>query len=405
MKRPLLLLLGLILLLSASARAAEPPVFDDDYENLATYLRAYGEWAEANPQTAREESRARIFAPVERTLEAIPYAVDPSSTQAERDGLPSFSSLFDLGIDSIESGEDEGSFVVKFNETRLPVGSIGVSATVRMASPSDELLSEVDETSKKAVEGAIDSRLEDLDDLTFSAQWGLEKSDGPWRIGRRVDLYSDELEPLIAAHVELLLDERIRTVSDKPLDECRTTTVQSLGGDTWEAFNYQELLGVLGEERLERCLRYAREEEVWVAAFDQVLDPLHILGFLIDNQPQLVVTGQWHDRDRLAGRDGWEISVEYSHGLCNLNKILEGEGCGDEKAGLSLRELKDLQGKGSDLATRAQKGHKLTFEARYAERNEVRIDETFGTGDDAIALDLLLPEATEKQPSFSTPDS
>lgn len=396
--------LGTILLatlaLATPAGAAEPPTFDRG-ETLATYLTRYSTWAETNQEAAemeaKRESLDRLITPAARTADAIPQAVDPATSVVKRDGLPSFASLFDFGIDSIEAGDEEGSFVVKLNETRLPVGAIGISATVRKASPSKELLSAVAETSRKALEGGIDAALRDFDDVTYSLQWGLEKKGGPWRVGRRFDLYSGELEAQITTVVQ---NNLLSVPTDLILSVCEERATRALGGDNWGAFTRDQLSALMGEEELGKCLRAARSRELGIVELDRSLDPLHLLGFLTDNQPQLVATALIHDRDPLVGRDGWEVNVEYAHGLCNLNKVLNGTGCGDDLAGLSLAELADLQGPGNELATKAQKGHKLTFSARYTERDDLEVDRIFGTGDDAIALNILLPSATEKSAKF-----
>jgi hypothetical protein len=387
-----------VLAFTATAGAAEPPTFDDD-ETLGAYLREYGTWAEANfeevQRQANEESFPDLVGAAAQTADAIPKAVDTGSSAVERDALASFSSRFELGIDSIEAGDEEGSFVVKLNETRLPFGSLGLSAIVRQASPSEELLQAAPETDRKAIEGGIESRLGDLDDLTYSLRWGLERSSGPWRVGRRFELYQPVLERELAREVERLQksmpEELVRLHST-----CEIRVTKALGGDNWEAFTREDLVRLLGEEGLEDCLQAARWRQQHVVALDLNLNPLHLLGFLVDNQPQLVATLLVHDRDPLAGREGWEVKLEYEHGLCNLNKVLGSGGCGDGKPGLAFEELQDLEGPGNELATKAQKGHKLTFSLRYAERDEVDLDRTFGTGDSAVGLDLLLPEATEK---------
>jgi hypothetical protein len=390
-----------LLTLAGPVLGAEPPTFEAD-ETLATYLREYSVWLDESPanleaarQALAQQASWTSVSQAAQLVDAIPKAVDPATSAVERAGLPSFASLFDFGIDSIEAGDEEGSFVVKLNETRIPIGAMGMSATVRQATPSQELLAAVAESSRKAIEGGIEAQLQDLDDITYSVQWGLEKG-GAWRVGRRLDLYADELAGEISAIVlARMQDRRYGGPTVLVLSDCEERVTRALGGDTWQAFTREELKDLLGEDELERCLRAARSREEWVVNLDRVLDPLHLIGFLVDNQPQLVVTGLLHDRDPLAGRDGWELKLEYAHGLCNLNKILNGTGCGDREKRLTLSELEDLEGPGSDLAARAQKGHMFTFSARYAEKDELRVDRTFGTGDDAVTLDVLLPEATE----------
>lgn len=386
--------------IATPAGAADLPTFDKG-ETLAAYLTEYNSWAEDNQeaaeQVAQRETFNRLLEPAARTADAIPQAVDPATSTVERDGLPSFASLFDFGIDSIEAGDEEGSFVVKLNETRLPVGAIGLSATVRKASPSKDLLASVAETSRKALEGGIEAELRDFDDVTYSLQWGLEKETGSWRVGRRFDLYTGELEAQITTIVR---NNPPSVPTELILGVCEERATRALGGDNWGAFTRDQLSALMGEEELGRCLRAARSRALGIVELDRSLDPLHLLGFLVDNQPQLVVTALKHDRDSLVGRDGWEVNVEYAHGLCNLNKVLNGTGCGDDKTGLSLAELEDLEGPGNELATKAQKGHKLTFSARYSEKDDLEADRAFGTGDDAIALDVLLPSATETSAKF-----
>lgn len=389
----LLLALGV-----AAPMSAQRPLFTADDVNLATHLREIADWAEANPsgattpdQVSGQIVRTNVAPAAAEALDAIPQAVGPIAPFIQRAGLPSFASLFDLGLDSIEKGDGEGSFVVKLNETDLPLGALGISATVREASSTKELLSEVSETSRKLLESAIDSRLGDLDDLTFAAEWGLEKTSGSWRVGRRIDLYLGTLERAIAE-----MASTVEAENERLLQTCEESVGRRIEGDSWAALTRDDLEAILGEGRLEECVEAAEIREEGIVALDRRLDPLYTIGFLVDNQPQLVVTGLVHDRDPLAGRDGWEAKVEYTHGLCNLNKILNGTGCGDRDTGMSLAELRDLSAPGAKLSRNAREGQRFTFSARYAERDELRVSETFGSGDDAILLDVLLPKATER---------
>jgi hypothetical protein len=43
---------------------------------------------------------------------------------------------------------------------------------------------------------------------------------------------------------------------------------------------------------------------------------------LVNNQPQLVITGSWRNRDPLVGQDSWFVTVSYEHGTRNVNTLL-----------------------------------------------------------------------------------
>lgn len=391
MTKRLVLVALIFSLAAATANAQKPPTFEEN-ELLATYLTEYSAYLDSRP--ARLTDQALTL--VERTTSAIPQSVDAGGDSAARDENASFAPRLQLGIDSIEAGDEDGSFVVKWNQNEVLSGSLGVSATVRKTSAAGEILTQVDSTIRKALEGAIGAQLDDLDDVTLSVRWGYEGEIAGRQLGRRFELYERVLQEKLDGPLEELMS-RTGGLHSADLNETLTNCeLRALGEQegNWGELTRSELENQLGED-FDGCLEAARARELAIVRLDKDLEPLHILAFLIDNQPQLVVTGLLHDRHELAGRDGWELSLSYEHGLCNLNHILGKTGCGDDEPGLDVEELAQLTGIGGKPGTKAQAGHKFTLTAKYAKRNRLLVDQVFGTGDDAISVKVDLPEAEE----------
>jgi len=386
------------------SRGQEPCDPPGDDEALSHYL---GRFAQCQEQ-ALKKARNKADQMVENTPEMIstkPTSAAPGDGFGSqlRDGIEDFLPLFGFAIDSVSTAEDDKSVTVRLNPIRAgELGSIGLSVAATEPKPGEGLINTVPEGQRAALREIAENRLDDLSDLTYSLKWAYERRatvDTGFMFGRSVESYRPIIEGRLIPAVVHGLKERdpggVTGVSTA--GACDVKALDALDSDPQDA-TIAALRDAL-EGDFGPCLEAWEGAERKVVDRDRKLDTLSLLPYLIDNQPQLVLTGAVHDRDPLVGRDGWEVQVTYEHGFENFNSLLR-----------RFRKARDLMTPSADeqalaeafwttaenLDPQAVKAeNKVTFSVRYAERDQYQVSETFGEGDDAIPVSIDLPKAED----------
>lgn len=390
--RPLLAL-ALMALPAAAADQCDAPTDDQflgaflsEYETCIEQMRT--ELDEAGGTSHLESAAAKE---VHETLAAKPSGTTGFGSQL-RDSIEDFLPLFGFAVDSVSTSDDDKSLVLRLNPLRSArFGSLAVTVTATEPEPGDELLMQAPEGQKTMLEELAAEDLDDLANLTYGFKWGIERQadlDASRPLfGRSYQRYRPFIEkrllPAVAADADLSgIEQRLTDLHCDPDS-----------GETIEAMKARL------KDRFELCLDLLRRRRTGIVALDRRLDKLSLLPFLIDNQPQLVVSGAFHDRDPIVGRDGWEVELSYEMGFDNFNSILKrydklrrDRGLDADPSALNQAFWDAVEGLDE---TQVKAENKFTFSLAYAERRPYRFDRTFGSGDDAIPVQIDLAGASD----------
>lgn len=375
-----------------------------DDEALSEYLGRFARCQDQELVDARETAEQMVDEAQEK-ISAKPTSVpagDGFGTRL-RDGIEDFLPLFGVAIDSVSTAEDDKSVTVRLNPIRAgELGSVGLSVTATEPEPGEGLINTVPEAQRATLREIAENRLGDLSNLTYSFKWAYERratADSGFMFGRFVESYRPIIEGRVIPAVVHGLGEPdvgAGTAVSTP-GSCDEKALNALGSDPQDA-TIAALRGALGGD-FEPCLDAWEGAERQVVDRDRKLDALALLPFLIDNQPQLVLSGAIHDRDPLVGRDGWEVQVSYEHGFENFNTLLRRfrkarsrEGASTDEQALAGAFWETVQGLDRE-AVEAE--NRVTFSVRYAERDRYRLSETFGEGEDGIPVSIDLPKAED----------
>lgn len=358
---------------------------------LSQYLESYSECIDAalNDEEMEQDMQDTLSA-----MPSSPPAAGGFGTSL-RDSIEDFLPLFSFAVDSVSTSDDDRSLTVRFNPIRAgAMGSLAVSVTATQPETGELVLQQVSEQQQSALETLVEKELDDLSNLTWSAKWGYErKGDMQARrlFGRSYENYRAMVEKRLLPAVGR--ETQMTEADSQALDACAVASgvVDPMGA------TIGALRANLGA-RFDACLELWKKDERRVVEADKKLDALALVPFLIDNQPQLVVTLEIDERDVLVGRSGWSAKVAYEKGFENFNTLLrryhrnrKDLAQADDDA-LKLAFWEAIDGL-DDKAVEAE--NKLTFSAVYRERDADSLDRVFGEGDDAIPVTLDLPRRDE----------
>lgn len=411
--------IALVLLAAALPGSAavdcRPPQND---ELLKEYLQRFDVCSQQAEGPREEALKNEVADKTQKTLEAKPTATPGFASQI-RDSIEDFLPLFSFAVDEITTSKDDRSLTLRFNPIRsMRWGSLAATLTATQPEPGMTLLAQVAEDQQAKLKELANQDLGDLGNLDFAVKWGFEHEatlDDTWLLGRSYKKYApiieDRLLPGIARR-NLLggdraeIEARIAGCEERFDQPAAHRTLRRLGVTFDEPVQPRDLPisaleAVLGDEGFGSCLTAWQARILNVEAADARLDKLALLPYLIDNQPQLVFEGAWHERDALVGRDGWDAKVAYEMGFHNFNTLLDAyhkrrseASSSDEEALVTAfwHVVDDLDAKAID-AIEAE--NRLTFSLAYGERNRYQLDQTFGEGDEAIPVSFDLDKATE----------
>lgn len=387
--------LFLILIVGAATPAGAvinclPP---QDGQELSVYLASYAACVEQLP------SVDEIVEETEEAIEAKPAATSGFASTL-RDSIEDFLPFFSFAVDSLTSADDDRSLTLRFNPIRnTPLGALALTATATEPEPSEPFLGQVSESQQAKLKELASKELGDLSDLTLAAKWGFETEadlQSRWILGRSTEQYKPLLERRLLFTVALdeLTQPESQAISLK-IKDCE----QLLVPDDPQNLKIGELRTKLGAD-FDSCMDAWRAEESEVIETDAKFDKLALLPFLIDNQPQLVLSAAWHERDLIVGRDGLEVKLTFEKGVENFNSLL-----GEYHRALSADSTPSQRDSALvDAFWQAVDGldeekvkqeNKFTFSLTYSTHKRDRLNRSFGEGDEAIAVTFDLEEATE----------
>jgi len=356
-KTRLAILLSIALGLSTLAVAQDAITDRPDSEQT---VGEYKKMAEAAVAAELPELRATMASNLEaKKVEAqptLPGAVSVSDQQTTG-SVTDFTSLFQLGIQGLSTGNDDTNLTITFNPVRLGrFGVLQAQATAVDPVPSEQLLALVDETSRATQEDRVNKELGDFDDVQWSASYSYRQPEESFTWGETTTLWGREarryralLDDVVAAAYNRLdysdLDATAVELSDYEVALSRglspppdaaapDAAAPDTDGCSDPNENLEELTfgcirtamadGRLQDFDLDGYIAALNREARAITAFRSELSAFGLdrLPLLVANQPQLVGSLIYRDRNEMVGPNtlGGEVKLEW--GSFNLNRIL-----------------------------------------------------------------------------------
>ncbi len=291
--KPALTLASLCLLLAAPAGAQglPPAACGNDEPFIDCFNRIEGAVLEA--AVAQEVH--------EETAKKLASEGSAAGEGSLRDTLASFFGALDLGTISREGQ----SITLNFNPNRFRLGPHNkISFGVEMREPEvfSNLIDEVPEDDRANRKDELGKQLEDLDDMTVSVAWNREDQ----RFGRNSKPHKKLLKAVAGfeENTQALIDLLPGTGIE--LSSSRSSVPESRRAQAGELERRLVAMALAVQERLTDDPTFISKD-------------LSLLDDLLNNQPQLEVSGSLRERADLVGRDEILGKVSYEWGWANLN--------------------------------------------------------------------------------------
>lgn len=409
--------LTLITSTCSSAVAQEP----EPTETLREFRQRVRSLADELRPAKEEATKTETMRAAKAAIAAQPTTPGADDGFAERVSgtITDFLPLLHFAVQEVTTGDDKESVTVTFNPIRTGVhGAIQVQATAVQPEPFESLLEAIDESARAAQRDLIEEELGDFDDVLWSARYGYQKSatGKDWgevkrMWGRDVELYRPFVDEIVAGGLDASLESFDPSVAQARIADYEATLAMAAGA--WvrtmcplpaklkELVDRCELADFCSNPDASidpGCLTFAEINKVIVNdpqvdfslddladavmaeidAIDRVDDELasyslDTLAELIHNQPQLVVSVSYRNRNELAGPDLFAGSVRYEMGGRNFNSVLRAyrdlapREHGDGPAQTPINAYSQVLDEDASM-------WRYTFSASYKRRHDYRLD-------------------------------
>lgn len=251
----------------------------------------------------------------------------PEAATGLRNFLPNFLGALGLG----ELSQDDGTLTFTFNPELLSWGAsqLSVQTILREATVFDPLVKALPENLREERQASLEKQLDqDFGDVEATLAWTLENQ----RLGRDYrphrtlisDLYKNLVSQAAAAAGTSAAQRFVQLQSRFP-EISLTKSVEEIRRDKPEqARIFETALVEAATEAAQRQLALVEATER--TGFFRLAD-------LINNQPQVHVTGAYHSRDELVGQDEWSLNGTFEYTFQNLNRWKKW--CGKQTPALS----------------------------------------------------------------------
>jgi hypothetical protein len=290
---------------------------DETLEGCLNRVHSEVSQAEAAGRDLRAEAQETNTAAVSRAITAETADKTASSTglggaSSQRDSLAAF--LAGLGLGEVTEGAEEGALLFHFNPDLFRIGDahkLSLQALARQP--------EIYQPLADSVPAALAEDLDDFDDLQVDLFWSLETT----RFGRRFLPHRS----LLGDFYSELLDVTSRSVPELPAAATALSDFledyEGLRGVNLQTATFSDLPPAAAAELESRVIAIALGAARWVQAEDALgaSTGFDRLPDLLNNQPQLSISGFYRSRDELAGPDIWGVEGSWEFGWANLNGL------------------------------------------------------------------------------------
>ena len=348
------------------------PVFAQDSDMMVQPGETYGEWisrlvdegkrtaAEATiTAEAKKASTEAAQAATERVLDKAVPEGSPETQGSLRDFLPFF--FGSLGLGDVK--DENGALTLTFNPERLKMGShnpLSLQTVIRDPVVFDALIKAIPESIRADRKSALEEQLESFGDVEVNFSWSRESE----RFGRNPKYHDQLMGDLFA---------KMTAKAAKDVGTTATHNLTNLFADP--RLPDDALSKKPGEtdakvqDLLDPAIKAAAEEIVKrQKVFTDLLKNKrwYELDDLVNNQPQILASATYRQRDDLIGPDEWTAKFSYEMGFANINGLKRY--CKDK--GKSEPDSDCLEGFLTEVGKTTEFAPRLKIEGEYGETDQ-----------------------------------
>lgn len=315
--------------------------------------------------------------PLKQKVLATPsVATNTGQASALADLLPQF--LASVGLDGTTDDTGNYSFEkpILFGENvplRLSVGATAILEPTIFAPLETSLGEELPEDDRGPRKEELEGKLDELDDFDFKMRLSFEGRIGHRLIGRNYRDYNELFVRAFGGIVEAAQTSGIEATTQLMglAPELLTRPLREIRGS-----QYEDEAKTLFDAALAETMALRDAIDVLEAgSYDR-------LGDLISNQPQLIFSGEYKERNDLSGPDEWKLSASYEIGFGgNVNDLLtwssnhQTDGCVvtevDRETSVSYPCLTSYFGGRPEAG---EKGNRLAISIEYSDADSFELE-------------------------------
>lgn len=230
-----------------------------------------------------------------------------------------FLNLLSFAVNDVKEDDDGQALVVRFNPFRKGSHQVGLTLTVAQPKVGDVVKNAIPEEVRDATVTLLEKQLGDTDDQTWSASYsyasrycGTERDAGSRCWGRNPNTYRDLIGEMLPGPSDAATTVALLAIELAPLfTQQDDITDLKVAESTNPTAAIAEIKAIAAAEKASRAAALASEKALF----------LDLLPALIDNQPQITGSANWHSPGRLGGADSSSYSLELHSGRENLNSL------------------------------------------------------------------------------------
>jgi hypothetical protein len=274
-------------------------------------------------------------APLEQKMEADTINSNRAGTAPDafasrvHNSYQDYLNLFSFAINKVDESTDGQALVVRFNPLREGSNLFGLTLTAAKPSISEAVKNAIPEATRSATTSSLQQRLGDLSDLTLSGSYSFataecttDRSPRSRCWGRTPQAYRDVLFSMTAPIVQSFITSNPNEVLVQTIGERMNNFMppgasasQTTLAQTKDAAAVRQLAQ---EQAIAEANVTAAEKAFYT---DKHLDRI---ASLVDNQPQLSITGNYHTPGKYGGPKETSVDLEFQAGQDNINSIRAG---------------------------------------------------------------------------------
>ncbi len=241
-----------------------------------------------------------------------------------------FLNLLSFAVNKVEESDDGQALVVRFNPLRRGTNLLGSSLTIAKPTLFEGIVDAIPAAQRPAATSELEKQLEDTDDLIWALSYSYQSrrcdeakltNSRCW--GRSPAIYRQALSGLLVRAAGGAVEAADPSQEDFiAVAQTIAQTVPGFSGSVF-ALNLQQLPADQRASILGNLQKAAEANAEQTVANQKLFESSGIgeLATLLDNQPQLALTGSYRDRAPLGGPDESSVTLELQFGGTNLNSV------------------------------------------------------------------------------------
>jgi len=295
-------------------------------------------------------------------------APDPFASRLHN-SYQDFLTPLSFAVNKVEESKDGQSLIVRFNPLREEGLNLGLTGTITKPSIAAKVKEGIPEGKRADIAEKMEKGLSDFEDVTAAVSATYTRDCDIKHVercfGRNPVTYRDLVSLVL---VQPALIANASTGGAQTASKELRKVANGIFGENGVNKNFGEVTDPIKKLTIyQLALAAGKADAADSIKYLETFERLGIdnLGTLIDNQPQLAVTGSYHRVGRFGGPDETAATLEYQSGILNLRQIAKD--CQGEFTQCLAKTL-------ADPKTSTSLSDKLVFSLSFKRADHFKLD-------------------------------